>query len=391
VLQERERKAALVIVVVLLQDLLGASMFLAEGQTKFDPAFVLHAPAPDSVNDEVPLVTVLSPVSQVYSSHNVALIFVVTKPVSWNNEVLPGNITKYEGIITNVEYTLDGLTTSQPVEDVWNSNLPLNLTVDLGNLANGRHILMVRTLGWCLYAPLVYRDRYANFVEGFSGEVVFVIDAPAKINVLLPNETLYRTKSVPLNFTVDEGVSWMGYSLDGEKNVTVFGNTTIEGLVDGSHLVQVFAHVPTGSISGSVTAKFDVQMPPKIVVVSPGINRDYNFTQIPIIFTVNKQTTWMGYSLDGQANVTVNGNSSLLIRSDGDHMIKLYARDVFGNQGSSEMVAFAKFPEIAPIPTRSGMLQARSSYWILIGLVSFAGLFVGVAVVKWKRRKSAFG
>lgn len=39
----------------------GATLFLADGQTKFDPAVMLHAPPPDSVNNEVPVVTVLSP------------------------------------------------------------------------------------------------------------------------------------------------------------------------------------------------------------------------------------------------------------------------------------------------------------------------------------------
>lgn len=97
----------------------------------------------------------------------------------------------------------------------------------------------------------------------------------------------------------------------------------------------------------------------------------------------------MVYSLDGQANVTVKGNVSLLIRSDGDHAITFYAEDAFGNQGSSEMVTFAKFPEVALTPTHSGMFQVRPSYWNLIGLISTIVLCVGAVVLKWKRRKSA--
>ena len=49
----------------------------------------------------------------------------------------------------------------------------------------------------------------------------------------------------------------------------------------------------------------------------------------------------MGYSLDGQDNVTVTGNSTLNGLTNGLHKITVYANDTFGNTCSSETVAFS--------------------------------------------------
>ncbi len=46
------------------------------------------------------------------------------------------------------------------------------------------------------------------------------------------------------------------------------------------------------------------------------------------------------YSLDGQANVTVAGNTTLTGVSGGEHTLKAYAWDEWGNVGASESVTF---------------------------------------------------
>lgn len=48
----------------------------------------------------------------------------------------------------------------------------------------------------------------------------------------------------------------------------------------------------------------------------------------------------MSYSLDGQANVTVTGNTTLNNLSNGAHNITVYATDVAGNTGASETFSF---------------------------------------------------
>jgi len=62
----------------------------------------------------------------------------------------------------------------------------------------------------------------------------------------------------------------------------------------------------------------------------------------------------MGYSLDGQDNVTVSGNTTLTELMNGLHNVTVYALDEFENIGVSETVYFTvdvPEPQPAPFPT----------------------------------------
>jgi len=89
--------------------------------------------------------------------------------------------------------------------------------------------------------------------------------------------------------------------------------------------------------------------PPKIALLSP-VNQVFNESSIPLVLTADKQVSWIGYSLDGQDNVTVTGNSTITELTNGIHNVTVYAKDTFENIGASATVTFtvAK-PE--PFPT----------------------------------------
>jgi N-acetylneuraminic acid mutarotase len=80
--------------------------------------------------------------------------------------------------------------------------------------------------------------------------------------------------------------------------------------------------------------------PPIIQITSPE-NQTYN--KVTLNFIVNKDTEWMGYSLDNQANITIKGETptELLNLSQGAHNILLYANDSLGNMGYSNRVFFS--------------------------------------------------
>jgi parallel beta-helix repeat protein len=88
--------------------------------------------------------------------------------------------------------------------------------------------------------------------------------------------------------------------------------------------------------------------PPKISLLSP-LSTVYNELRVPLLFTVDKQFGWMGYSLDGHDNVTVTGNSTITGLINGLHNVTVYAEDTFGNEGASETIAFTVSFE--PFPT----------------------------------------
>jgi len=103
-------------------------------------------------------------------------------------------------------------------------------------------------------------DTYDNTLQ--SKEIVTVhahadTTSPT-ISIVSPENKTYTANIVSLIFTVDELTDWMGYSLDGQDNVTVIGNTTLTGLLDGSHYVVVYANDTAGNMGASSTVYLTV-------------------------------------------------------------------------------------------------------------------------------------
>jgi N-acetylneuraminic acid mutarotase len=80
--------------------------------------------------------------------------------------------------------------------------------------------------------------------------------------------------------------------------------------------------------------------PPAIAVVSPE-NTNYTSSNVSLTFTLNKPAVWMGYSLDGEENVTINGNTTIAGLPNGLHNVTIYAKDSFENTGASETISFS--------------------------------------------------
>ena len=62
--------------------------------------------------------------------------------------------------------------------------------------------------------------------------------------------------------------------------------------------------------------------------------------KIPLTFTVKEPISWMAYSLDNKANITITGNTTLTISFTGSHRIVVYAKDTEGNACSSDLITF---------------------------------------------------
>lgn len=87
-------------------------------------------------------------------------------------------------------------------------------------------------------------------------------------------------------------------------------------------------------------------IPPAIEILSPQ-NKTYTTSSILLTFTLNESTSWVGYSLDDQANVTITGNITLTDIPEGTHNVVVYANDTSGNMGCSDKVYFTV--EITPL------------------------------------------
>jgi len=196
---------------------------------------------------------------------------------------------------------------------------------------------------------------------------------PPTIIVLSPANATYDTTNVSLIFTVNKATSWIRYSLDGAANVTITGNTTLTSLSHGSHHIVVYANDTHGNIGTSNTVYFVIvttPMPPVVIILSPA-NTTYTSTSVDLRLSINEATSWIRYSLDGAANVTITGTSATLTGlALGSHRIRAYANDTTGLIGSSSTIYFTI--EEAPAPGID---------WTLIVAVAVIFVVVGAAAI----------
>ena len=99
--------------------------------------------------------------------------------------------------------------------------------------------------------------------------------------------------------------------------------------------------IPTDVFNGTVTL-----IPFNITITSPE-NRTYASKCVRLNFTVEPEGTalaWIGYSLDGGANVTIAGNTTVGGLSEGSHNITVFANDTHGNMAASNTVFFTLHP-----------------------------------------------
>jgi hypothetical protein len=79
-------------------------------------------------------------------------------------------------------------------------------------------------------------------------------------------------------------------------------------------------------------------VPPQVRITSP---ENKTYADVTLAFDFNRDPQWIGYSLDDQANVTVNGQTQLQNLSQGSHSLVVYANDSNGNMGFSSDVFFS--------------------------------------------------
>jgi hypothetical protein len=223
-----------------------------------------------------PIITILSPENNiVYASNNLTLNF---------NSIIDNrsNYRYFQVSIKNVYYQ-----TSWQADNItlyrWSDNDPLNLNDDdpfineysrklsLTGIPDGKQYVTVMVTGAGSYADGAI---WCSFGTGGSETVSFVTDTtPPNVSILQMENATYTEPEFPLNFTVNEAVSQVTYSLDGQENVTIAGNTTLTNLPYGEHNVTVYATDNVGNI-GFETVIFTIAEPepepfPATMVIAP--------------------------------------------------------------------------------------------------------------------------
>jgi parallel beta-helix repeat protein len=124
-----------------------------------------------------------------------------------------------------------------------------------------------------------------------------------------------------ISVTIDDGQTPAFY-----HNYTLHDNNTHRWIY------FVYEHPSHEVLIGDTT-------PPCLSILSPQ-NKTYNVNDVPLTFTVSEPTSWIGYSLDTQINLTIAENTTLFRLSQGSHNLIAIAEDTAGNIGVSEVIYF---------------------------------------------------
>lgn len=231
---------------------------------------------------------------------------------------------------------------------------------------------------WYVWYPQTpNRDPPMLRIESPQSNSVYENNFTLKFTVTKPDSWAFEKSQFPVG-----NIVYIGYNLDGQENCLFDGPTTpgereyldkithysvTHILSDGPHSLIVEVNAKTWYLDGTEPTRcynahsislnvsnmihFTVDTTfPNISILSPQ-NTTYTETDIPLTFTINKQVSWISYSLDGQTNISITGNTTLSRLAEGSHNIVVYAEDISGNTGTSQTtyLSIAKKTEDLPI------------------------------------------
>ena len=136
---------------------------------------------------------------------------------------------------------------------------------------------------------------------------------------------------------------WTGYSFNGQENKTIYGNTTIPFPNNGDYTLRIYGNDSLGDMYFDEIS-FRVS---RLTLISPydTIYMDPSGS-LPITFETITDLVWMAYSLDGQSNVTIFGNTSISMPADGYHTLQVFGKDSLDITYKSDICSFQTLSSI---------------------------------------------
>jgi hypothetical protein len=223
---------------------------------------------------QAPIINILTPQNGSFYSKNLTLTFDVTVPKT-NADKSIDAVTKlyYKGSwepneITITQFNQYGY--QKIIED------SASFSIDLSSVPGGNLSITVYAVGVGSYDTRSEFDAvtytmttfYDTFEMTSFSTVSFTKDlVPPRISVLSPQNTTYTAPDVKLDFTANEGVSQILYSLDNKENQTISGNATLTGLLNGEHRITLYVADLAGNAVSSKTLFFNVNSPEPFPIV----------------------------------------------------------------------------------------------------------------------------
>lgn len=232
--------------------------------------FRLMEEVPPDADTEPPTIAVLSPKNNTaYASHNLVLSLNVSVKYSGSAKAL-----FFWKIYYEADWQSGSTVVYEFIPETGRSTISeFNSTIYLKGIPNGNHTLVVYAIEGGRYeepepGSAGFVTLYFPFKITGSSSVSFTIDTTApEVTVLSPQNKIYDTADVQLNFTANESVSRVSYVLDGQENVTISGNMTLPKLSNGAHSVTVYAWDAAGNVGAAEAVYFTVDVPEPFPVV----------------------------------------------------------------------------------------------------------------------------
>jgi len=255
-----------------------------------------------------------------------------------------------DSVPSGVTFTADKTVHTTVWSETYNTNTPVSLTMPDYYSYNDK------TYVWSRWSDGdTNRKRTVIMNEDTALTALFAPeDAALKISVLFPQNTTYNTPDIPLEYTVNRYFYSTTYSLDGQANETVVGNTTLTGLSTGAHSIVIYIEDSPRKISASETIYFTVAPALDVCILSPE-NRTYTTTDIPLTYTKNETSNSVTYRLDGQAAVDPESTTTLTGLTEGPHRLTFYVNYTDSHIGNYTTVWFTV--DTTP-PTITDIIQA---------------------------------
>jgi hypothetical protein len=194
-----------------------------------------------------------------------------------------------------------------------------------------------------MYANYVAYNEWTinarNSILNPNGNLSFLIHNTFVDNRYYQMWTLSMSNDTDYLDNGKEGNYWSSYQGEDSNNDGI-GDSPF--YLDPTHLDRypLMAPYNLSTVEELVT---DWLVMPSVSLINPQ-STTYQIANITLDFVLNKQVSWLGYSLDGQDNATITGNLTLANLSAGLHNITVYAEDNYGNTASSETITFTITP-----------------------------------------------
>jgi N-acetylneuraminic acid mutarotase len=238
---------------------------------------------------------------------------------------------------------------------------------------------------WSLGAPMpttVHFDAAGATTGESAPRRIYVVGGVADSNFATPIVQVYdpQTNTWALGAPMPSPRHSLGVAVVNDRLYAVGGDpyyfSDVSYDLVGNRAWYTHNEVYTPFGYGTPDPAYVYEHTPANVTVDLSLNATFTNSTVPLVFYVDKAVSWMGYSLDNQTAVTIDGNTTIANVTNGIHTLTVYANDTYGNYAQSQTI---NFTVAVPAPFPVLVFVAVTA--------TLAGVIAAIGVVIYRKRR----